>query len=258
MKLQPQLVEKPWGRADLRAPFAGAPGAKVGELWFEPTEASAKLLLKYIFTSERLSVQVHPDDAQAHARGLPNGKTECWFIVDAEPGAEIGIGLTRRVEAAALRDAALDGSIVGLLDWQPVTAGDFLYVPAGTVHAIGAGITLVEVQQNSDTTYRLYDYGRPRELHLDDGIAVALPAPYPPENRRRGNAPGVLIETAAFGIYLADTTGEIPVTRDRWLVPLKGSVSAGADRAGVGECLFVGAGEPFEIDDDTRLLVAIA
>jgi mannose-6-phosphate isomerase len=99
-------------------------------------------------------------------------------VIDAEPDARLGIGFDRPLDAEAMRAAALDGSIEGLLTWHPVKAGDFFYIPANTVHAIGGGCSIIEVQQNSDITYRLYDYGRPRELHLDEGIAVARGEPY--------------------------------------------------------------------------------
>ena len=108
------------------------------------------------------------------------GKEECWLVLDAEPGASLGIGFRQPMSASQLRAAALDGSIESLLVWHPVQAGDFFYIPANTVHAIGAGISLIEVQQMSDITYRLYDYGRPRDLHLDAAIAVAQPQPYCP------------------------------------------------------------------------------
>src|SRR3546814_17216030 len=101
---------------------------------------------------------VHPNDAQARERGLPGGKEECWYILDAEPDAKLGIGLTRRLSGEELRAAALDGSIEQLMDWKAVNAGDFFFIPAGTVTDIGAGLKLVEVQQNFDVTSRLYDY----------------------------------------------------------------------------------------------------
>ncbi len=168
-------VAKPWGRDILPAPFAAPAGERVGEVWFEPPPELSGLLVKYIFTSEELSVQVHPSDAQ-----LPgHGKEECWLIVDAQPGASLGIGFRELLNPDAMRAAALDGSIEGLMEWHPVRPGDFFYIPANTVHAIGAGVSLIEVQQNSDVTYRLYDYGRPRELHLDLGVAVARGEPYP-------------------------------------------------------------------------------
>ncbi|MBV1688699.1 class I mannose-6-phosphate isomerase [Novosphingobium sp. G106] len=172
-------VEKPWGRDALPAPFTAREGKRIGEIWFEPPPALPQLLVKYIFTSEALSVQVHPSDAETLAKGLGRqGKEECWLIVSAEPDAKLGIGFRDKYDADMLRKAALDGSIEQLMQWHAVRPGDFFYIPAGTVHAIGAGVGLIEVQQNSDITYRLYDYGRPRELHLDEGMAVAKGEPY--------------------------------------------------------------------------------
>lgn len=177
-RLRAVPVERVWGRTDLPEGFPRlGEGVPVGEIWFEPP-ADAALLVKYLFTAERLSIQVHPDDEAARARGLPRGKDEAWYVLDAEPGARIGLGLTHEVSRDALREAALDGSIEHLLDWRPVGKGEILYSPAGTIHAIGGGISLIEIQQNLDVTYRLYDYGRPRELHLEDGIAVASPGPW--------------------------------------------------------------------------------
>ena len=182
VRLPAMPVERVWGRRDLPAGFPSlGPDVPVGEIWFEPPAGSA-LLVKYLFTAQRLSIQVHPDDAAARARGLPRGKDEAWYILQAEPEARIGLGLTHEVSRDALREAALDGSIEQLLDWRPVSKGEILYAPAGTIHAIGGGISLIEIQQQLDVTYRLYDYGRPRELHLEDGIAVAIPGPWtPPE-----------------------------------------------------------------------------
>lgn len=180
--LPTRQVEKPWGKDRLPAPFVGPPGKRIGEIWFEPPAALPQLLVKYIFTSEALSVQVHPSDAETLASGLGRrGKEECWLVVDAEPHAMLGIGFREALDANALRAAAQDGSIESLMQWHKVRPGDFFYIPAGTVHAIGAGISLIEVQQNSDITYRLYDYGRPRELHLDEGVAVAKAVPYAAE-----------------------------------------------------------------------------
>jgi mannose-6-phosphate isomerase len=178
--LPAQPIERVWGRRALPAwAGASAAGAPIGEVWHpDPAGDAAALLVKHIFTAERLSIQVHPDDAGARARGHARGKDEAWFILDAAPGAVIGLGLVREVAPAALRAAALDGSIESLVDWRPVRAGELIYSPAGTIHAIGAGISLVEIQQNLDLTYRLYDYGRPRALHLDDALAVATPGPY--------------------------------------------------------------------------------
>jgi len=245
-KLAARLVEKPWGRTELPAMFGETGGQKIGELWFDGP-ADAALLVKYLFTSERLSVQVHPNDAQALERGLPRGKSECWYVVEAEPGASIGLGLKREVTADELRVAALDGSIVELLDWRPVIAGDFLAVPAGTIHAIGDGISLVEIQQNSDVTYRLYDYGRPRELHLDDALAVANRGPYPDTLVRKvdSDRDGLLVEGPPF--RLVHSHADAMQDRLRWVVPLDGEAA--------GECLLVEPGNRLEIAE-ARMLIA--
>ena len=179
MLLDTKTVEKPWGKDALPAPFETPAGKRIGEIWFEPPRDLPQLLVKYIFTSEKLSVQTHPSDAQTEAKGLGRqGKEECWLVIDAEPGATLGIGFERPIDAETMRAAALDGSIEGLLTWHEVKPGDFFYIPANTVHAIGGGCSIIEVQQNSDITYRLYDYGRPRELHLEEGMAVAKGEPY--------------------------------------------------------------------------------
>jgi mannose-6-phosphate isomerase len=130
------------------------------------------LLLKFLFPHEKLSVQVHPDDAQALRVGQPWGKTECWYVAHAKPGAQIGLGLKPGVTAASLEEAIHQNRAEEVLNWVNVYAGDMIYVAGGTVHTLGPGSVIVETQQQSDTTYRLYDYGRARELHLKDGMAA--------------------------------------------------------------------------------------
>ena len=252
MELHRHFVEKPWGRTDLPSGFAAPVGQRVGEVWYEtPDSAPLPLLVKWLFTSEKLSIQVHPSDAEARASGQPSGKEECWYIVDAEPGAVLGIGTIRPLDSDELRAASLSGEIEQLMDWKPVKAGDYFYIPAGTVHAIGAGITLVEVQQYADITYRLYDYGRPRALHLDDGVAVSKAAPY--ADRRSGHVAGnaQLVEGPYFQLWMiADAAGLAAVPSDvvRWVVPLSGE--------GVGDCRLMGAGDALSFD--TPMLVACA
>jgi mannose-6-phosphate isomerase len=131
------------------------------------------LLVKLLFTTSRLSVQVHPDDADARQHHGTLGKTEAWYVLDSQPPGEVAAGFRQTISPERLRSSALSGEIEELLDWRKVDAGDVIFVPAGTVHAIGAGLTICEIQENSDITYRLYDYGRPRELQLDDGIRVS-------------------------------------------------------------------------------------
>jgi len=130
------------------------------------------LLLKFLFPHEKLSVQVHPDDEQALRVGEPWGKTECWYVAHAKPGSQIGLGLKPGVTAAQLEEAIHQQRAEELLNWINVYAGDMIYVAGGTVHTLGPGSVIVETQQQSDMTYRLYDYGRPRELHLTDGMAA--------------------------------------------------------------------------------------
>lgn len=257
-------VEKPWGRHQLWGPFRDAPagGEPVGEIWFQaPGDSTADLLIKYLFTSEKLSVQVHPDDEQAHARGLPRGKDECWLILDAEPDATIALGSKAPVDAAVLRAAALDGSIEQMLDWKPVKAGDFFYVPSGTVHAIGAGLTLIEVQQNSETTYRLYDYGRPRELHLEDGIAVSNPQPYAayPSPGRIADDRTILVDGPKFVLErLAGgaRTIALPDGITAWLIPVSGKGSVGGVAFAAGECLALTGTVHVDADAGADLLLA--
>lgn len=239
--------------------FGGTHGKRIGEIWFTGG-GDLPLLVKYIFTSERLSIQVHPNDDQARASGLVSGKEECWYILDAEPGATLGLGLKRELTPEALRAAALDGSIEDLMDWKPVQPGDFFYIPAGTVHAIGGGLALLEFQQNADVTYRLYDYGRPRELHLDDGIAVARPEPYPADCARQASPdqPAVLVDGPLFSLVQA-VDGKFPAAcaaRRRWVMPLDGEVRSYGEAAGPGECLLAEAGEQLDLGSG-RVLIGV-
>ncbi len=263
MKLQSHVVEKPWGRTDLPPTFENPSTEPVGEVWFDaPAGQDLPLLVKYIFTSEKLSVQVHPNDEQAHARGLARGKNECWYILDAQEGSSLGLGLQSAVSAEELRSAAVDGSIEHLMDWKRVAAGDFFYVPAGTIHAIGAGITLLEVQQNSDVTYRLYDYGRPRELHLDDGIAVARSDEYSAGNIRRAGGPvdAVLVDGPHFSLIRTGSMDRVPSSlseRRRWVMPLQGRAASNGEIGSVGECLLLEPAAPLSLLDSAVALIAL-
>ena len=193
-RLKPWFSERPWGRKNL-LPWYLDTGTKepVGEAWLTGPQCVVEtgafagrtlasvvaemggefpLLVKLLFPAEKLSVQVHPDDAQARAFGETRGKTECWYVLEAEPGAAVALGLKDGSDAAVVKAAIADGTMESLLKWVPVSVGDMLFVDAGTVHAIGPGVVLLETQQTSDVTYRLYDYGRPRELHLEKGLQV--------------------------------------------------------------------------------------
>ena len=261
MKLEPKFVEKPWGRTDLAAAPAALRGKRIGEIWFEaPRGQRLPLLVKHIATAELLSVQVHPDDAQARARGLPSGKSESWYILDAAPGATLALGLAEASSEEAVRAAAIDGSIEHLLHWQEVSAGDFFYVPAGTIHAIGPGISLIEVQQPTDITYRLFDYGRPRDLHLDDALAVAVRTPYPPELIKRASPDRGTLFVAGPQFAMVAAAGRrgagALADRERFAFVISGVAEAGGETAWPGECLFIAKGETLDCSADAALLIA--
>ena len=143
-------------------------------LYFAEAEDSGEfpLLVKLLFPNDKLSVQVHPDDVHAQAMGQPRGKTECWYVLDAEPGAAIALGLKEGATAERVREAIAAGTLEELVEQVPVSVGDMVFVDAGTVHAIGPGVVLLETQQTSDITFRMYDYGRPRELHVEQALDV--------------------------------------------------------------------------------------
>ena len=265
-KLATRHVAKPWGQATLPSPFVNPGADKIGEIWFEAQHGPAlALMVKYLFTSEKLSIQVHPSDAEAQAMGLPSGKEECWLVLDAEPDARLGIGTLRELSSDELRSAALDGSIEQLIDWKPVQRGDFFYIPAGTVHAIGAGVCLIEIQQNADITYRLYDYGRPRELHLDDGVAVSKAVPYHHPLQRNVDfaVDQTLVDGPLFAVRLTgDPRESLPGSGPLIVVPVEGHVTALAGDTPVtvaaGECLAIDPDASFEASSGARLLLARA
>lgn len=262
--LATKRVEKPWGRHHLYPGFPDpAPdGEKIGEVWFQsPHPEEPDMLIKYLFTSEKLSVQDHPSDEEARKRGLPRGKDECWLVLAAEPDSTIAIGPKAPMTQEELRASALDGSIEEKLWWKPVKAGEFIYSHSGVIHAIGSGLTIIEVQQNSDTTYRLYDYGRPRELHLDDGVAVADLNPYvaPPMPGEVEPGRTILVEGPKFVLERwTGGTRDIALAEGRtgWLVPIRGEGVIGGVAWKGGECLTVTGTEQLHASADADLLFA--
>lgn len=217
IQLVPEFYEKIWGTTDLD-PWFDSGGRQIGEVWYsansnqtslgvslgELVERSPRellgaavqpclgarfpLLQKMIFTSDRLSVQVHPNDEQGRELGSP-GKTEMWYVARAADTATVGLGFQKKLTELEMEEAAATGEIENLIRWVPARSGDAFFVPAGTVHAIGAGLSICEIQQNSDVTFRLWDYGRGRELHLEKGLKIAkgeewrapeLPKDWPP------------------------------------------------------------------------------
>ena len=202
--MSPAFDPRPWGTLDLSAIYPNHKfNERIGEAWLtgdncvvangplakrtladlskdfgcELVGTAARdpqrfpLLLKFLFPEEKLSVQVHPDDATAQRFGEPWGKTECWYVAHAKPGSQIALGLKPGVTVAQFEQSIQENRAEELLNWINVYQGEMIYVAGGTVHTLGPGSVIVETQQQSDTTYRLYDYGRPRPLHLERGLA---------------------------------------------------------------------------------------
>ena len=246
------VIHKPWGVSDLR-PWSSIDGSgeAVGELWFERADKNAPipaLLLKLLFTGEPLSIQVHPDDTFARAMGMPNGKSEAWYIISAEPGAQIGVGLKHRITPQELRTSIRNGSIVELVQWRPVAKGDVIYIPAGTIHAIGAGIVLAEIQQRSDTTFRLFDYGRQRELHEDSGVAVANAWPLrpSPDPARLSGERTLLVASRHFVLERLDlpegSSWALLAEPETWILAIDGHAAVGLTAVSPGQAIFAGGG----------------
>jgi mannose-6-phosphate isomerase len=202
--MSPLFDPRPWGTLDLAPIYPNHKfNEKIGEAWLTGDHCVVKggpfanrslsslseefgsalvgtaaadsrrfpLLMKFLFPEDKLSVQVHPDDRTAQRFGEPWGKTECWYVAHARAGAQIALGLRAGVTRAQFEKSIEEQRAEEFLNWIDISSGDMIYVAGGTVHTLGAGAVIVETQQQSDTTYRLYDYGRPRELHLEYGIA---------------------------------------------------------------------------------------
>ena len=201
-RLAPFFSKRIWGFEDLEPWFRlQSPGDPIGEAWLTGDQCVIEtgplagktlgdsasqhgeqllgsgndqrgfpLLIKVLFPKEKLSVQVHPDDAMAQKYGEPRGKTECWYALDAQPGSAVALGLKSGTDPGEVRRAIEENRLEEHLNWVPVHRGEMIFVDAGTVHAIGPGLVILETQQNSDLTYRMYDYGRPRELHLEKSL----------------------------------------------------------------------------------------
>jgi len=203
--MTPAFDPRPWGAQDLSPVYPNHKFAeKIGEAWLTGDEGRVAngalagktlaelsssygrqligeaagddqrfpLLLKFLFPHEKLSVQVHPDDQQARRVGQPWGKTECWYVAHAKPGSQVALGLKAGVTRNDFEKSIRENRAEELLNWINIFPGEMIYVAGGTVHTLGPGSVIVETQQQSDTTYRLYDYGRPRELHLQEGLAA--------------------------------------------------------------------------------------
>ena len=285
IELLPIFQERVWGRDTLAPFFGGAPLAdRIGEVWFTFAENETSLdqslgelltahpeilgeaadpqhaglcpiLVKLLFTTSKLSVQVHPDDTYAKEHHGSPGKTEAWYVLESQPPGELAVGFRQEISRQQLRESAQSGKIERLLNWQRVSAGDVIFAPAGTVHAIGAGLTICEIQQNSDITYRLYDYGRPRELHLDHAVNVAHLAPrdYKMSPEPLADWRDHLVASEYFRVERLHPTGTVQVSGGLpyylILICVKGWGKIADQPTTAGEAwLIPAAGEPFLLE----------
>jgi len=224
--LDTTFVERVWGTHALSPFFRDCPDRLIGEVWLTRTPP-LPLLFKFLFTTDKLSVQVHP--------GGVDGKTEMWHVLRAEPDSKVAVGFLKPETAKDAEAAAISGEIEHMLCWWPVQPGDTVFVPAGTVHAIGSGITICEIQQNSDVTYRLFDYGRPRELHLEQGIKISKLEPHegiirPPAER--------LVDCEYFSVDRVSVAGSRSV-RDCTVIALGGDGAVGGQPCHAGMAYYI-------------------
>lgn len=262
--LIPIFDERPWGVRDLRPIYTRIVKEPIGESWLTwgdsciangplagrtlgdiarerkrdlvgtaaVFEDRFPLLIKFLFPAEKLSVQVHPDDAGAQRVGQPYGKTECWYVLDAKQGAQVALGLKQGTTLDQFEASIHENRAEDLLNWIEVHSGDMLYVAAGTVHTIGGGMILVETQQSSDITYRLYDYGRPRELHIKDGLAaIKLDTHAGKVVRQAGENPNFLVRSPFFQVEKIKLTASL----EGAVSPASPHILVAVDGAGVVE-----------------------
>jgi mannose-6-phosphate isomerase len=219
-----------WGSPETEPWLRNPERRQIGEIWFSASDF-VPILVKLLFTSDNLSVQVHPHDDYARQHHGSRGKTEIWHILRAEPGAQVAVGLREKIAPERLRAAALSGELMEMLNWMPARPGDTFFVPAGAVHAIGGGLALCEIQQHSDITYRLYDYGRGRELHLDHALEVSIPEPFEAKSK-------LPFECEYFRADKFVVTGSRTIDSPRQntiLIALEGAGSIAGDRFEAGE-----------------------
>ncbi len=260
---------RPWGVTNPTewvpaSAFDGIAGP-VGEIWYDrpgnPASPPA-LLLKVLLTTAPLSIQVHPDDAHARSIGLPNGKSEAWHVLSATPDARIALGLKHPMTAQQLRLSALDGSISEAVCWKSVAADDTILVPAGTIHAIGAGLVVAEIQQRSDTTFRLFDHGRARELHIDSAVAASSPGPAgsQPQPNRMSAERTLLASDRHFVLERmelpSDSVWQLAAQRETWLLVLGGGATAGTFAIAKGDAVFAET-DTIKIDVGSDGLIAL-
>ena len=228
------------------------------------------ILVKFIDAQDDLSIQVHPRDTDEVLLPGEAGKTECWYILDAQPGAKLYLGFREEIAQEAFAQAIETQTLMEHVQAFEVKAGEFYFIPAGTLHAIGRGVLLAEVQQNSDTTYRVYDYGRlqngaPRALHVAQALAATDLVPYVPQNpAEQANGLRELVRCAYFAVEEWNGAGEFEGTATEEsfvsLLILQGDAvlsCAGEElplTKGESVCIPAGAGK-YQVKGDCRMLI---
>ena len=211
------------------------------------------VLTKFIDAREKLSVQVHPSDEYALANEGQFGKTEMWYVVDAEEGAGLYMGLERECDKDEFSRAVADGTVEELLSFKAVKPGDVYFIPSGTIHAIGAGVVIFEIQQNSTLTYRLYDYmrrdkeGNLRELHVDKAMKVSLLEPYR-ESEFDTDDKSVIgkceyFETRKYSLNFTKQTFNVDNNSYLSITGVKGEGTVEGEKITRGDTFFIPAGE---------------
>ena len=280
-KLEPAIKDNIWGGNKLREYGKNTDKDRIAESWElsftnggeakihdgrEMSEAFPKdtwgeacqkfhafpVLTKFIDAKDNLSVQVHPSDAYALENEGQFGKTEMWYVVDAEDGAGLYMGLERECGKDEFAAAVADGSVESLLSFKKVRQGDVYFIPSGTIHAIGAGVVIFEIQQNSTLTYRLYDYmrrdkdGNLRELHVDKAMKVSLLEPYKEAKFDTDDASVIgkceYFETRKYQLNF--TKKCFNVEKDSYLsiTCVKGEGTIEGEKIGLGDTFFIPAG----------------
>jgi mannose-6-phosphate isomerase len=257
LRLPRRAFTKVWGAPQTEPWFRNPNHEKIGEVWFESPPATP-LLIKFLFTSESLSIQVHPDDAYARAHHNSFGKTEMWHILRAGSGAKIAVGPRREIASEDLARAAGKKEILDLLQWVEVKPGDTWFIPAGTIHALGGDLALCEIQQLSDVTYRLYDYGRDRELHIEDSLNVSRLTPCEGKRDPVPIEPGreLLAECQYFRTERLTVSGAALCEPGHICVVLEGEGRIGREMFGPGDAFAIGD-EATQIESTRAIVVSI-
>ncbi|MBQ7779058.1 MAG: class I mannose-6-phosphate isomerase [Clostridia bacterium] len=277
--LTPILKNYIWGGTRLKTEFGfESDEEKVAEAWMLSShkdgrniETEMPILVKLIDARDKLSVQVHPNDEYAYRVENEPGKTEMWYIVDCEEGAHLIYGFKKEISKEEFERRIRDNTLDDVMNYVPVHKGDVFFIPSGTLHAIGAGILIVEIQQSSNTTYRVSDYGRlgadgkPRQLHVEKALDVTETVPPAVPYGQIGETAEypfgkvrTLSECQFFSAYEIDLDGNFETTPTNFLhiLVLDGEVTVGDVKATKGGSIYVPANCKTAVNGKGKILVS--